>query len=113
LKCYLQIENLLTFEPKAVSDKEQQIQNMINFAIAQGLPPEKAQKMLTIFREKAASPNEATIEIRRALKQNQPAGMLSSGHVAARQFAKILIAALAQVKEELKSQRKHAEARRE
>jgi len=39
--------------------------------------------------------------------------MLSSEQIAAQQFAKILIAALAQVKEELKSQRKHAEARRE
>lgn len=103
LKCYLQIEALLTFEAKVVSDKEQQVQNLINFAIAQGLPPEKAAQMATIFREKAVSPDEAAIEIRNVLKQVQPAGMLSSEQVAAQQFAKILMMAIKQVKEEMRS----------
>jgi hypothetical protein len=56
LELYLQIEPLLTFEPKAVSDKEQQRENIKNFAIGQGIPPEVAERMASIWREKAISP---------------------------------------------------------
>jgi hypothetical protein len=75
LKCYLQIENLLTFEPKAVSDKEQQIENLIIGAMAQGiLRPERANEMRAVFRTKALTPEEAAMEIRKEAekaKQNE------------------------------------------
>ena len=45
---------------------------------------------------------EAALEIRKALKQIQPSGNLNSEQIAANQFAKILIMALKDVKEEMK-----------
>jgi hypothetical protein len=70
LKCYLQIETLLTFEPKAVSDKEQQIESLIIGAIAQGiLRPERANEMRTVFRVKALSPEQAAMEIRKEVEK--------------------------------------------
>jgi hypothetical protein len=66
LKCYLRIETLLTFEPKAVSDKEKAIENLIMGAIAQGiLAPEKASKMRAVFQQKALTVEEAAVEIRK------------------------------------------------
>lgn len=66
LKCYLRIETLLTFEPKAVSEKEQAIENLIMGAIAQGiLAPEKAGKMREVFRVKALTVEEAAVELRK------------------------------------------------
>ena len=88
------VKVLLTFEPKAVAEKEQQVQNLVNYAIAQGLPPEQAKQMSTIFRAKAMDPQEVAIEIRKALKQNQPSGMLNSEQVAAKEFAKIITMAI-------------------
>jgi len=102
LKNYLAIENLLTFEPKVVSDKEQQIQNLINFALAQGLPSEKAQQMKVVFRQKASSPEEAAKMIREQLKQVQPAGGIAFQQQAGQVMADILREALRQLKEEKK-----------
>jgi hypothetical protein len=71
LKCYLEIETLLTFEPRAVSDKEQVIENLIMSAVAQGLPLEKAKQMRTIFRTKALTPEEAAVEVRKQIEKLQ------------------------------------------
>jgi integrase len=105
LKCYLQIETLLTFEPKAVSDKEQRRDSLIDAAIAEGiLTPEVAQMVRNVWREKALSPEEAAVEIAKMRKQHKPAGMLNSEQVAAREFAKILMEALKQVRKMTKNQ---------
>jgi len=69
LKTYLEIERLLTFEPKTVADKEQIIENLIISAVAQGLPLEKAQEMRNIFQAGAFKPEEAAVEIRKAIEQ--------------------------------------------
>jgi hypothetical protein len=103
LKCYLQIEHLLTFEPKAVTDKEQARQNIVNFMVTQGVPMETAKQMAAIWRSKALDPEQAAIEARKVIKQVQPVGMLNSEQVAERQFARILIGALKLVKKEMKN----------
>jgi hypothetical protein len=69
LKCYLQIEPLLTFEPRAAIDKEQARQNVKNFAIAQGIPPEVAERMASIWREKALTPEEAAVDVRAKIEE--------------------------------------------
>jgi integrase len=69
LQTYLEIERLLTFEPKAVADKEQIIENLIMSAIAQGLPAEKAKQMRTIFRVKALKTEDVAVELRKAIEQ--------------------------------------------
>jgi len=100
LETYLKGENLLTFEPKAVSDKEQQIQNIINFAISQGMTLEEAQKMKVVYREKAMTPEEFAVEIRKRLKLVQPSGGLAFQQQAGTIMADILREALRQLKEE-------------
>lgn len=99
---YLQIEKLLTFEPKTVDNKEQIVENLFNMAIAQGMPLEEARKLRTIWRTKALKPEQMAVELRKKMRQIQPAGYLNAEQVAARQFAKILMMALEKVKEENK-----------
>jgi hypothetical protein len=80
LKSYLEIERLLTFEPKAVSDKEQAIENLIMGAIAQGiLRPERANKMRAVFRAKALTPEEAAIEIRSEAEKEKRSKQATNG----------------------------------
>jgi hypothetical protein len=66
---YLQIEQLLTFEPKAVTEKEQAIENLIMAAVAQGFPLEKAKQMRSVLRTKALTTEEAAIEVRKQIEQ--------------------------------------------
>jgi hypothetical protein len=100
LQSYLQIEPLVTFESKAISDKEQQIQNLINFAIAQGLPVDQAQKLSVVFREKALSPEEAAQQLSEYIKQLQAkGGGRSFEDVAAKTMARILMKAMREIAE--------------
>jgi hypothetical protein len=71
LKSYMEIEALLTFQPKAVTEKEQVIENLIMTAVAQGLPLEQAKQMRTIFRVKALTTEEAAVEVRKAIEALQ------------------------------------------
>jgi len=100
LKNYLRIEQLLTFEPKAVSKKEQVINELIAMAIGKGMPFEEAQKMKIVFRAKAVSVEEAAKMIDEQLKQVQPAGGLPFEIEAAKTLARILKEAFRQLKEE-------------
>jgi len=72
LERFIRIEQLLTFEPKAVSDKEQQIQNLINFAIAQGLQPIKAEELRRVFKSEALTPEQAAERLREELVKEKP-----------------------------------------
>jgi hypothetical protein len=103
LKSYLRIEALLTFEPKAVSDKDQQIENLLMGAIAQGLlAPEKAAMVRNVWRIKALSPEQVAVEIAKMKKQlPTQGGGLNFQQQASDQFAKILLDALKQVKQEM------------
>jgi hypothetical protein len=66
---YLQIERLLTFEPQVVSDKEQERQNIKNFAIARGVPVEVAEQMVKVWRTKALTPEQAAMDVNKKIEE--------------------------------------------
>lgn len=66
---YLQIERLLTFEPQVVSNKEQERQNIKNFAIARGVPVEVAEQMVRVWRTKALTPEQAAIDVNKKIEE--------------------------------------------
>jgi hypothetical protein len=68
-KLYMESYEQIDIRQKGASEREQQIDNLINFAIAQGLPHEKVQSLRTIFRAKAVSPQVAAVEIRKELEK--------------------------------------------
>lgn len=60
-----------TSEKPSVDMKEERIQNLINYAIAQGMTTEEAQKMKVVFRQKHVSPEDAAKMIRAALEKHK------------------------------------------
>ena len=99
LKTYRQIEDLFTYEEKKTTE-EQAVDNLINFAISQGLPPPHAEELRKMYRVERLTQEEVALRLREELKQvGKEAGGAPFQVEAAKQLAQMFRLALRELKE--------------
>lgn len=74
LEIYRKIEDLFTYETDQKTKEEQEVENLLNFAIANNIPTAKIAEIRKIWRSKELKPDEVAGMIRLLTKQRQQRG---------------------------------------
>ena len=101
LKTYRRIEEFFIYEQEKTQE-EQGVQNLINFAIAQGLPSDRAEDLRKTFRSERLTEEEVAKRLHVELKQvDREGGGLAFEVQARKALADIVLGAIKDVKEKL------------
>lgn len=101
LELYRNIESLFTYEEEKTME-EQAVENVLSFAIAEGLPTEKVEEIRRTAREKRLRADEVAQMIRPLVKQLQSEGGGLPFELQARKvLADILVGAIKDVEKRL------------
>lgn len=105
LESYRKIEDLFTYEANKKSAEEQQVESLINFAIANNIPMSKVEEIRKIWRSKKLKPDEVA-ELIRPLTQQQRVmgGGLPYQDMVAKGIEDMLVKVLKGVKRRMKEE---------